>query len=177
MSDCLFLKQDNTVKTIVERSKEKINSEDVAVLYIQNTGKKGKRKFIWGPLLKSEENQANKSSALKMDDGTTTQENVNTDRISNVPTALKSASNVQPINVSSNTTQNTSEVIQASLPIDAQNGLSSSESAQALQLMKNLQPTNNHKSETIKSRSLDAENHIHNEIMKCHLCEFKPKSQ
>ena len=64
MSDCLFLKQDNTVKTVVERSKERINPEDVAVLYIQNTGKHGKRKFIWGPLLKNEDN--NNKDKLKL---------------------------------------------------------------------------------------------------------------
>ena len=55
MTDCLFLKQDNTVQTVTERSREAVDPEEVAVLYIHKTG--NKRKMLWGPLTKDEEGE------------------------------------------------------------------------------------------------------------------------
>ena len=113
MSDCLFLKQDNTVKTVVERSKERINPEDVAVLYIQNTGKHGKRKFIWGPLLKNEDN---KNKGIDGTDDSDNQQNAGSKS-----SVLESYSKAHSINLSSFTTSSTPNSLEVSEPTTSLN--------------------------------------------------------
>ena len=192
MSDCLFLKQDNTVKTVVERSKERINPDDVAVLYIQNTGKHGKRKFIWGPLLKNEDNK-NKDI-----DGTGDSDNQQ--NAGSKSSVLESYSKAHSINLSSFTTSSTPNSLEVSEPTTSLNntgeGLLSLISPSPLNIMRKTKSGTKSGIKEIQDKIIQdriiqdrilkiiqdscgatPDKCANDEILKCHICNFKPKSQ
>ena len=103
----------------MERSKERINPEDVAVLYIQNTGKKGKREFIWGPLLKNEDSGVEENNA-KLDNGTN-QGNTGVDSFLAKSSGCESPSKVHSINLPKFTANSTPNNIEVSEPTTSLN--------------------------------------------------------